>query len=190
MTGISRGLAGKAAAGRVSALVLYALTAVAVLLFGAFFLIGYDTPYEENPAFNDPPLTDAVLVFVSLLALGAVAVTACSVAVSIRNRNRGGSRMNNIPEDRIMWGTVALLALALALAFLSGSTEPLTVNGAEYSSPFWLRATDMFIDTVIAMLAVAVLAVAFGLTGYSRRMRLGRHAQGGTGAAHPGNGPQ
>ena len=34
--------------------VLYALIALIVLLFGLFFLVGFDTPYDENPDYNAP----------------------------------------------------------------------------------------------------------------------------------------
>lgn len=36
---------------QMSTRVLYVLLAVIVLLFGAFFLIGYDIPYDEDPTF-------------------------------------------------------------------------------------------------------------------------------------------
>ena len=49
---------------QVSTRVLYVLVALAVVVFGAFFLIGYDQPYEDDPQFNAPVLTDVVLVFI------------------------------------------------------------------------------------------------------------------------------
>ncbi len=64
---------------KVSTLALYLLVALTVVLFGAFFLIGYDTPYEDDPSFNAPVLTDAVLVFIYLLVFATLALTVASV---------------------------------------------------------------------------------------------------------------
>ena len=48
---------------QLSTRVLYVLVALVVIVFGAFFLIGYDVPYEDHPSFNASLLTEAVLVF-------------------------------------------------------------------------------------------------------------------------------
>ena len=58
----------------------------------------------------------------------------------------------------------------MLITFLLGSAEPVTVNGVEFADTFWLKATDMFINTSLVLLLVAVCGVAFGLSGYCRKM--------------------
>ncbi len=157
---------------QVSMRVLYILIALAVLLFGAFFIIGFDKPYEEDPGFNAPLLTDAVLVFVYLLVVGALIIMAYSVVRSIKRMDKSVSITNNVPESKILWCTVVMLLCCMIITFLLGSSQSVQVNGVEFTQTFWLKATDMFINTVIVMLIVAVLGVAFGISGYSRKLRL------------------
>ena len=82
---------------QISTRVLYVLLAVIVLLFGAFFLIGYDIPYDEDPTFNAPMFTDAVLVFIYMLVLATVGITAYAVYRSIKGRDKTSDTINNIP---------------------------------------------------------------------------------------------
>lgn len=43
---------------RISQRVLYVIVALSAIVFLAFYLIGYDTPFAGNTAFNAPMLTD------------------------------------------------------------------------------------------------------------------------------------
>lgn len=154
---------------QVSTRVLYVLVALAVIVFGAFFLIGYDVPYGENPEFNAPRLTDLVLVFIYVLVALAALLAVVAVALSLKMRDKAQETANNIPSARIAWGTAALLFASLLVTFLSGSAEPVTVNGVAYADKFWLKATDMFINTSFVLLGVAVCGVELGLSGYCRK---------------------
>ena len=55
--------------------VLYAIITLTVVIFAAFFLIGFDHPFSENPDFIEPRLTTVLLVFMLLVVLLAVGVT-------------------------------------------------------------------------------------------------------------------
>lgn len=156
---------------QVSARVLYVLVALAVLLFGAFFLIGYDAPFEENPSFNAPVLTDAVLIFMYLLLSAAAVVMLVAVVHGIRHRDKSADVVNNIPAAKIAWATAVFMSVCMAVTFALGSDDPVTVNGVVYGDTFWLKATDMFIDTSFVLLAVAACGVAFGLSGYNRKIK-------------------
>lgn len=157
---------------QISTRVLYVLIAVIVLLFGAFFLIGFDIHYDEDPTFNAPLFTDAVLIFIYILVLATVGMTAYAVYRSIRGRDKTSDTINNIPAAKIAGFTAGLTVVCLLLTFLLGSSEPVMVNGVKYSDAFWLKATDMFINTASVLLLVAVCGVVFGLSGYSRKISL------------------
>lgn len=163
---------GQLSAEQISTRVLYVLLAIIVLLFGAFFLVGYDIPFEEDPTFNAPMFTDAVLVFIYILVLATVVITAYAVFRSIKKRDKTTDTVNNIPAAKIVWLTTVLTAASMLLTFLLGSSEPVMINGVEYSNVFWLKATDMFINTAIILLFFAVCGVGFGLSGYNRKIHL------------------
>jgi len=158
------------AAGQVSARVLYVLVALAVAVFALFFIVGYDRPYPDNPSFNAPLLTDAVLWFIYALTACACAAALCSLARALRLHDKSDDVVNNLPAAKIKRLTFGLLALLLALTYMSGSAEPVLANGVRYTDAVWLKIADMFLNTSLALLAVAALGVAFGLSGLARRL--------------------
>lgn len=172
MKGTSRKDKGKLTAEQVSTRVLYALVSLTVIVFSAFFFIGFDIPYEEAPQFNAPLLTDTVLTFIYLLIAATAVIAAVGVVAGLRHRNKSSAVVNNIPAARIAYATVALLCLSLIVTFMLGSTEPVSVNGTDYTDTFWLRATDMFIGTTAVLLTVAAGGVIFGISGYNRKVKL------------------
>jgi hypothetical protein len=137
------------------------LVGIIAVVFCAFFLIGYDNPYEENPAFNAPRLTNLIIILSYLLIIGTLALTIFSLVMAYRNRNKSAAVVNNVPAARIAYiisgGVVALLILT----FLFGSSAPMVINGEQYTQTLWLKTADMFIFTAIAMLIVAIAAVAY-----------------------------
>lgn len=146
---------------RLSARILMVLVGIIAVVFCAFFLIGYDNPYEENPAFNAPRLTNLIIILSYLLIIGTLALTVFSLVMAYRNRNKSAAVVNNVPAARIAYiisgGVVALLILT----FLFGSSAPMVINGEQYTQTLWLKTADMFIFTAIAMLVVAIAAVAY-----------------------------
>ena len=147
------------------------LVAISAVVFIAFWSVGYDMPYEEDADFNAPLLTDMLLGFIYLLTVVAIGVTVYSIVHGIKTRGRQSLTENGVPAGRITiitWGvTFALLASTFAL----GSTDPIKVNGKDFCEGIWLRLSDMFIVSSGVMILLAILAVAFGMSGYSRRMK-------------------
>lgn len=157
---------------QISKRILFVVVALIAVVFGAFFLIGYDIPYEDDPSFNAPLLTDLVLVFIYVLVTVTLVLAVASVTLSVKTRDKSTQGIvNNVPAAKIALGTTALLFACLCLTFATGSDEPVTVNGTKYADWFWLKTTDMFINTSFVLLAVAVCGVAFGISGYNRKIR-------------------
>lgn len=154
--------------------VLMVLVTLSAVVFAAFYLVGYDMPFEEDASFNAPLLTDLLLVFTYLLLAVAVVVCLVSVGKGIKVRDAGDKVTNGIPASLITYGTVALLVVSLVVTFVLGSSEPMKINGETFAETFWLKLTDMFIYTSAILMAVAVCAVAYGLSGRNRDIKLKR----------------
>lgn len=157
---------------QLSTRVLYVLVALTVVVFALFFAVGYDRPYSNDPQFNDPLFTDAVLWFIYILVVGACCVAVFSLARAFKRRDGADDVINNLPAAKIKYITFGLLFALLTLTFLFGSTEPVLVNGVKYTDTLWLKLTDMFLNTSLALFVVAALGVAFGLSGHSRKLVL------------------
>ena len=154
---------------KISRLVLYGLVAVALVVFGLFFVVGFDRPYTDNPNYNAPVLTDLVLILMLLLVLGTLGVTAWAVMTALKKRGKGNAMDNNIPARRISLSVIFGVLLLLVLAFVLGSSSTMLVNGKAYEDTFWLKTADMFIISSLVLLVAAVVAVIFGATRYYRK---------------------
>jgi TRAP-type C4-dicarboxylate transport system permease small subunit len=145
----------------ISSRVLMVLVGIIAVAFGAFYLIGYDNPYEENPSFNAPKLTNVILIISYLLIIGTILLTVFSLVMAFRNRNKSAAVVNNVPAARIAYIVSGSVVLLLVLTFLFGSSAPMTINGKQYAQTLWLKTAYMFIFTALAMLVAAIAAVAY-----------------------------
>ncbi len=163
---------GKLTSEQVSSRVLYVLVSLAAVVFCLFFLVGYDIPFDKDPTFNAPLLTDAVLLLIAVLVVLATFLAVCSVVSSVRRRDKSSSVVNNIPAAKISWFTVLLFVTCMVVTFSFGSSEPVNANGVKFNDVFWLKATDMFIDTSVILLVLAAIGVGIGISGYFRNFRM------------------
>lgn len=141
--------------------VLYALMAVIAVVFALFFLVGYDRPYEENPNFSEPWLTGTVVSFVLLLLLVAVIVAVWSVVKSLRARQRELTNDNGVPARRIALGVSVGALIIMVVTWLVGSSREMLINGHPFSDSFWLKTADMFVYSVLILLAATIVAVIY-----------------------------
>ena len=156
---------------KISQRIFYVLVALSVCVFGLFFLLGYDMPFEENPDFNAPLFTDALIGLMWLFFLLAAVVAVVSVVRGNRLAGKSGKMSNGIPEVRISRSVWLSTLLLLAVTFAVGSSAPMVVNGGLYNDWFWVKASDMFVLTSVIMLVAGVGAVLFGATRYIRKDR-------------------
>lgn len=150
--------------------VFYVLIGLVAVFFGLFYLVRYHLPFDDNPDFNAPYFTGALLVFLLLMLLGALGAAICSLLNSLKRRNRGERYSNGIPVARLSYGTLGLTAAMLGLTYLFGSSSALPVNGTLFHEVGWLKTADMFIVTSILLMLVAFGAiVASWWSGYRQR---------------------
>lgn len=154
---------------KISTRLLYYMTGVTAVVYLLFGLVGYDRPFEDNPNFNAPLFTDAVLGLMFLMILGAIGVSLWTVWRTLKNRGKGEQTVNNIPVKKIGYSITLGSAALLLLTFLFGSSEAMEINGVTYADAFWLRTADMLINTILIMIIAAAGAVLLGATNYYRR---------------------
>ena len=121
--------------------------------------------FYESPLFIDVLLTSIY----ALLAL-TLGLTVWSMLRTLQMRNRERLTMG-IPAKRIAWSVALLLSATLALTALTADTQPLTINGHTYDSRFWLRVSDMLINTSTVLIVVAVMCVALSALGIGRLLK-------------------
>lgn len=72
---------------RLSRIILVVLVALTVVVFGLFWLVGFNMPFIDDPKFNAPLLTDVVIFFVYLMLF--LAITAVVLSMSGWARRMG-----------------------------------------------------------------------------------------------------
>lgn len=65
---------------RLSRIILVVLVALTVVVFGLFWLVGFNMPFIDDPKFNAPLLTDVVIFFVYLMLFLAIAAIVLSMS--------------------------------------------------------------------------------------------------------------
>jgi hypothetical protein len=109
-----------------------------------------------------PFYVDLLLWSVYVLLALTVVLSAWSLWHGLATRGRSADAVCGVPHRRIVWGTILLLLIVLALTFLFSSAEPLLVNGTQYGHRFWLRVADMFINSSILLIVLCSVLVAVG----------------------------
>lgn len=155
---------------KISQQIFYIMIALAVIVFGLFFLVGYDMPFDENPDFNAPLFTDVLIGLMWLFLVGGVALAIGSMIKDYRF-SKSDAVVNGVPVRRIFRFTWLGTLLVLVLTFLVGSSDPMLINGEHYADWVWLKLSDMFVITSILMLVAGVGAVIFGATRYVRKKK-------------------
>lgn len=148
-----------------------ALLVVAGLVFALFHLVGFDVPFEEDPQFNAPLLTDALLGVVFFILLLTVLVLCLSVLYAQKTGKDEKKEENNIPQRRIKIAAIAFTALLLGLSFaFSSSTIQDTLTGVAKTT-LWAKVSSMFVFTVTVLIIVLLMLVAYISSGLNRKTR-------------------
>lgn len=161
--------AGRWSTERISQTVLYVIIGVSALVFALFFLVGYNNPSVEEPSFNAPLLTDALLILMIVLLIIAAIIGFGAVIIGLRKRDSGDKTVNGVPAAKISFITFGVTFALLLLTFIFGSTDSMMINGHKFTDVVSLKLTDMFVQTSIVMIVLAIGAVIFGYTRYIRK---------------------
>ena len=154
---------------QISQRILYVLTAVTVLVFGLFYSVGFDRLFIDNPDFNAPLFTDVLLGLIYFMLFVAFAVGVCALVGESRKRRDEERVVNGIPKSKISLLVFGGTFILLALFGVLGSSEPIMINGRMFTDRFWLKATDLFINTSLVLLLMVIVAVIYGATRYYRK---------------------
>ena len=151
---------------KLSYAVLYVLLALILVVGVLFFAVGYDNPVSD---YNCPQNTDLLLCLTyGMLCLSLLAAAGAVVFQLAHAWSQSRRRMR-----RLLAGTGAF-AVLLLLAWAFADDAPMVINGRPYAEAVWLKAADMLLYAVYALLGVAVVCVILAAAGVFRRIGLKR----------------
>ena len=154
---------------RISTRILYALIGLTTLVFGMFYLIGYNRPHKENPAFKSPLLTDVLITFIILLIIASMAIVTWAIITSRKRREKNSIGNNGISTGKISTGVAVLTITLLVSSFLLTYSSPMQINGTTYGETFWLKTAGMFVATSSTLFLVASCTIIYSYMHYHRK---------------------
>lgn len=145
----------------ISKWVLRVLLAITVVVFALFFLVGFDTPYEEDPKMNNPKMTDVVLVTCIALIVAAIVLTIWSV---VKQLTTGGNTTSKDTGLAAHTGLVSIIALVVTVVIglivgISNKGEHMLINGENWNIPSEIIITDTCIIPCVALLVITLLVL-------------------------------
>lgn len=149
---------------KISKWTLWGLMGITILIFVLFMVVGYDTPYEENPKMKAPLLTDAVLgLCYAFTALAAI----LTVWSAVMQFTKGGSTNKDagIAGKTGFFSAIALV-VSLAIGIIVGITnsgERMLINGHDWNDPFAIILTDTSIISIAILMVLTIIAVVYSM---------------------------
>ena len=138
---------------KLSSWTLLALSLLTIVVLGMFFGGGVEDPAAENKNYIYTDLLLKWTYTVIFLTITVMAASAIWQFMSVLKTNPKSALMSLV--------VLAIFALMLIITYSMGDGTPLTTLNADsqtYNTSFWLKATDMWIQSTI-VLFVAIIAV-------------------------------
>ncbi len=126
------------------------------IVFLAFFTIGYDMPWTQNPEFKEPLMTPVVIWMMILMLVAATIVAIVSIISSL-NHKRNVPIVNGIRVRRTAYIVIGLTILIILASLLLCDTDPILINGKICEDVFTLRIAGMFVWSMFAMATITVV---------------------------------
>lgn len=117
-------------------------------------------------------LAEVMLWLMYGMLLVALVAAVASAVRSFVNRSDSISSSNRVPRKWIAWGVLLFTAVLLLVTCLTGSSQPLIINGISYTDRFWLKVTDGLIISSVVLMVIAACGVIYGISGLNRKVKL------------------
>lgn len=139
---------------KLSKIILWVLMGINFIVIILFFVIGYDTPWEEDPKQVAPQFTDVLLIWTIILTVvGAI----CMLVSFIYYVMGHGFNKSYI----YTWG-LPIISIAIGVAVgVSNKDEHMLINGKDWNVPSDIIITDASMISIAILSACAVLAIIY-----------------------------
>ena len=151
---------------KISKITLWVLIGISLVVMALFLLIGYDTPYEENPNFNAPELTDLLICWTYILIAATTIATIGAVIygfVNGSNKSKHEEKGLAGKAGLIAWGTLVASVVVGIIVGIAGKDEVLLINGKDWNDPTDIILTDMSMIAILVLTVVTVIATVFSM---------------------------
>ncbi len=146
---------------KISKITLWSLMGISVVIFILFFLVGFDTPWEENPKQYDPKFTDALIIWSMVLSAVTLAMMLVSFFMYVKEYGFNKSYIYT-------WGLpIITLAIGAIIGF-SNKSEVMLINGKDWNTPakpetFNMVLTDSVMVSIGILFVLSIAAIIYSI---------------------------
>ena len=151
---------------KISKITLWSLIGISIVVMALFLLVGYDTPYEENPKQVDPQLTDLLLVWTYILIFATIIITIGAVFygfVNGSNKSKHEDKGMASKAGLIAWGTLIVGVVAGLITGIANKDEVMLINGKDWNVPSDIILTDTSIIAILVLTIVTIIVTAYSM---------------------------
>ncbi len=142
---------------KLSSWTLLIISVITVIVVGMFFGGGVEDPAAENKNYIYTELLLNWTYLVFFITIIALVVLGVWQYASVLRTNPKGALMSLV--------VLVLFALLLIITYSMGDGTPLTTLNADsqtYNTSFWLKCTDMWIQSTIVLFVLIIVAICWG----------------------------
>lgn len=146
---------------KISKITLWSLMGISVVIFILFFLVGFATPWEENPKQYDPQFTDALIIWSMVLSAATFVIMLVSFFMYVKEYGFNKSYLYT-------WGLpIITLAIGAAIGF-SNKHEVMLINGKDWNTEakpevFNMVLTDSTMVSIGILFIIAIIAIIYSI---------------------------
>ena len=150
---------------KISKYTLWAGMGISIVILILFYFIGFDRPFEENPEFTDPQLTDFLLVWTYFLVAVAIIVTVWSLIHGFTTKGTGTSKDTGLAAHtgKIAWGLCFVSLILGAIYGFACKDENMLINGKSWNVPSDIIITDTCMISIVILTVATVIATAWSM---------------------------
>ena len=150
---------------KLSKYTLWAGMGISIVILILFYVIGFDNEFVENPKFNDPALTDVLLIWTYFLVAVAVIVTLWSLFHGLTTKGTGTSKDTGLAAhtSSIAWGICVVSLILGAIYGFMVKDETLFINNKAWTGPTDIIITDTCMISIVILTIVTVVATAWSM---------------------------
>lgn len=136
--------------------ILYTLFAISAVVILAFFLVGFNEPWEDNPTMNNPMLTDVLLWWCIILSVACFALMIWSFVKYVKEYGFNKSYLYT-------WGLPIVTIIIGLVVGLVNQNDHLLINNKDWCVPSENILTDTCMVSIGILIVLSIVATIYSL---------------------------
>jgi len=141
---------------KISKITLWVLMGVSAIIFILFFVVNFDTKWEENPKMNNPQFTDVLIIWGLVLCVATFIIMLISFFMYVKEYGFNKSYIYT-------WGLpIVTLAIGAAVG-MANKDEHMLINNEDWNVPSDIIVTDACIVSIAILAVITIGSIIYSI---------------------------